>query len=90
LLSAERSAIVLECPAGLFAVVPVNDVGSTLASGESGIDQGTYGSDEGSFLVTHWEQMGSLSLLLAYTDEASGDRLIKKKMLNFSESHREE
>jgi hypothetical protein len=90
LISAERSAIVLECPAGLFAVVPVNDVGSSSADSDAGVDQGKQGDGEASFLVTHWEQMGSLNLLLAYTDEESGERKIKKKMLNFSESHRDE
>jgi hypothetical protein len=82
--------IVLECPAGLFAVVPVNDVGSSSADGDSGVDQGTQGDGVASFLVTNWEKMGSLNLLLAYADEETGERKIKKKKLNFSESHREE
>jgi hypothetical protein len=90
LISVERSVIVLECPAGLFAVVPVNDVGSSSADGDSGVDQGTQGDGVASFLVTNWEKMGSLNLLLAYADEETGERKIKKKKLNFSESHREE
>lgn len=85
-LSETTSVAVIECPEGLFAVVAVNDLGTALATGESWPDVGSTGSSEDSFLKKNWREMASLSLHLAYDEE--GERKIKKKTLEWPDSHR--
>lgn len=85
-LSETTSVAVIECPEGLFAVVPVNDLGTDLVTGESNVDRS--GSAD-SFFNRNWtEGMASLSLLLAY--EEDGDRKIHKTTppLIMGDSHR--
>jgi|GEM_PF-1508570 hypothetical protein len=89
-LSETTSVAVIECPEGLFAVVPVNDLGSDLTTGDSEVDLSDTGSSEDSFFQNNWTTgMASLWLHLAY--EEDGERQIHrtKAALIMGNSHRE-
>jgi hypothetical protein len=90
-LSEATSVVVIECPEGLFATVPVNDLGTTLVTGDSAVDLSSSGSSEDSYFKRKWSDgddgMASLRLYLAY--EENGERqVMKNNPLVWPDSHR--